>query len=316
MSTYNNNENYVFDYAMPVISDDEWNTILTHISLTSFMQGVDCGLKTYNNYMIVSSSNNELVTDVRDIYYVPVNAFNNEDAEYHKVDCNTMKSFTPDTEFMAFPSKEVKYDKLYIKSSQYVPYRYDHKNLACYRCINDSHYNPGHAFLRRAFYIGVGKVRNNVYKMTSFTSSDGYEVIFDKKDASKNNLGTASSKLNYEYIKAVEIVFDTLNSTDRTEQAVTFKIGDEAMGNKEFFNEYTYTIPTFRTTPHTESVHLDPNILSNSKLNTKCTARFLYFENQNPSSQLLHDPADPLAPVANIQDAIRNRILYVRVIYR
>ena len=330
MSTYNNNENYTFDYAMPVISDDEWNTILTHISLTAFMQGADCGLKKYNNYMIVSSSNNELVTDTKDIYYVPVNSFNDEDTEFHKVDCFEMKSFTPDTNFIAFPSKEVKYDKLYVKSSQYVPYRYDHKNLACYRCINDSnysevnifakdasdHYNAGYDFLRRAFYIGVGKIRNNVYKMTSFTSSDGYEVIYDRRDDHKNNLAAATSKLNYSYIKAVEIVFDALPSTDRTEQSVTFQIGDSGMGSTQFFNDFTYSIPTFRTSPHTESVQLDPNKLTGTKVTQRCTAGNLFFDNKNASSQLLHDPDNPLEPVPNIQELIRQRMLYVRVIYR
>ena len=314
MSTYNNNENFIFDYAMPVISDDEWNTILTHISLTSFMQGADCGLKKYNNYMIVSSSNNELVTDVNDICYVPVNEFNDENSEYHKINCYTLKDKynTPNDEFIAFPSKEVKYDKIYFKASQYVPYRYDHKNLSCYRCVTDGNYSEIDIFddsdmveynkyptLRKAFYIGVGKIRNNVYKMTSFITSDGYEVIYDIRDTNLSST-TRTSKLNMQYIKAVELVFGQLESDDRTENAVTFSIGIGA----NLFNDYTYTIPLFRTTPHTESVQIDPNRFVGSSEHVMVNN--LHFNNLDPESKL-KDNNDP---------GIRSKLLFVKVIYK
>lgn len=70
MSTYNNNESYLFEYEMPVIQASEWEQILSHISITSFMQGLKCGLKTYNNYKIVSSTNNDILVLPEEVYYV------------------------------------------------------------------------------------------------------------------------------------------------------------------------------------------------------------------------------------------------------
>ena len=58
MSTYNSQMAHSYSYEMPVMQNEEWSQILNNISIVSFMQGSSCGLKTYNNYMVVSSTNN------------------------------------------------------------------------------------------------------------------------------------------------------------------------------------------------------------------------------------------------------------------
>ena len=69
MSTYNFQTSDAFQYEMPVLQNKEWERILTNVSIVSFMQGYSCGLKTYNNYMVVSSTNNEVTVDPQNIYY-------------------------------------------------------------------------------------------------------------------------------------------------------------------------------------------------------------------------------------------------------
>lgn len=71
MATYNQGQGDEY-YQMPLLSEPEWDKLLSNVSILAFMQGLPCGLKTYNNYALVTSSNNEIMTNEEHIYYVPV----------------------------------------------------------------------------------------------------------------------------------------------------------------------------------------------------------------------------------------------------
>lgn len=251
MSTYNNNESYLFEYEMPVIQPDEWSQILSHISVTTFMQGWKCGLKTYNDYKIVSSTNNDILTLPEEVYYVKKDEFNNEASEYHRINCSKIiDNDTDTTEYMAFSSKEVKYDKIYEKTRDYMLYEYDHKNYACYDCINDGNYfnydstgngkfdtqinifdssnadYNNYKNLRKAYYLGVAKERNNTYKMNAIVNSQGYEILLcNDKDG---NMGTPkASSLGVDKIKAIELSIGTIYSQNASIRSAiyTFNYG-------------------------------------------------------------------------------------------
>lgn len=202
--TYALNKNT--DYTMPIMKESEWSQILSNISVVSFMQGLQCGLKEFNNYVVVSSSNNEIMTTPENVYYAMTDEFNDETSEYHKYNCKKVfDSLVNNTaeesqkrmqKRMSFTSKEVKYDKISTNSA-ILPYTYDHKNLACYECINDGNYKGADIFdikstdkteeanakytLRKAFYIGIAKERNDVYKMNAVKNSEGYEILYFKE---------------------------------------------------------------------------------------------------------------------------------------
>lgn len=198
MSAYMKME-HPYDCSLPVLTDEEWDKILSNISIVSFMQGWDCGLKIYNNYQIVSSTNNELTVTPDEIYYVKKDEFNNKSGNYHRIDCPYLQEAG---DYISFKSKEVKYDKIYDKSTG--QYQYDHKNLACYTCINTSgydsefkqktdkeYYKDGKKYTayydrigslenenkKRAGYIGLAKERQDIYKTNTLPVSEGYEIV-------------------------------------------------------------------------------------------------------------------------------------------
>ena len=247
MSVYNSNESYgllsqsqIFSvssearnragYAMPVLSYDEWEKITENPSIVAFMQGLKCGLKVYNNYEVVSSTNNEIVVHPEQVYYVPIDKDNYDgfntgglgtnDVFYHRIDCSKLN---PSDKIMSFSSKEVKYDKIYDKNASSHKYKYDHKNLACYDCINDGNYigddyinifdTSANNNLRRAFYMGVGRVRNDTYKMNAFATSSGYQTVYNFEEPL-----TSSSLLPLKEIEAIRLTFgytyDLSNSID------------------------------------------------------------------------------------------------------
>lgn len=326
MSTYNENEIFHFEYEMPVLSNDQWERILSNISLVSFMQGLSCGLKTYSNYMIVSSNNNEITVPIDNIYYAKKETFNDENSEYHKINCpKFIKAHTeeyPDAEYIAFKSKEVKYDKIYDKMRTKMPYEYDHKNLACYQCINDGNYehinifeNSGYENLRKAFYIAVGKERNNIYKMNAIEYSEGYEVIYDTETstADRNN----NSQLTLDKIKEIEIVIGTINTENRNENTASYKIGINGLGD---LNDEVYSIPTNSSRNYTIKVSVDP--LKYSNLNTKLVSLTnLNFTNVSSISTVTYKSTVPDGEkksdfAEKNNDIMKRAVKYIRVVYK
>lgn len=225
ISVYRNTMNSSYIFSMPVLEDDEWDKILSNISIVSFMQGWDCGLHIYNNYQIVSSTNNELMVTPSEIYYVEKDKFNNMSGTYHRIDCPEWENAN---EFISFKSKEVKYDKVYHNSS--TSYLYDHRNVACYTCINTQNYRSllntsltdyyqriiskrvdgsGGIDLNRqkAAYIGIAKERQNTYKTNALSVSQGYKVFENYSTMDDNtNYFTVNNINNYKQKNASKIL--------------------------------------------------------------------------------------------------------------
>ena len=240
------------DIKMPVITDSEWESIINNVSIVSFMQGLNCGLKYYNNYSIVSSTNNELTVIPTEIYYTKKEEYNTGDEKhtYHRIDCPEF--VVNDNELISFRSKEVKYDKIYDKNSQ--KYKYDHKNLACYNCIVNSNYSKrlnnitestpveGYsndiiisslsANKKKQYYKAIGNTRYNVYKTNALTDSNGYQILLDRgKSPSSRSLEAGedwkwapfdSQKINK--IKALEFSFKEISSFDVDASALELNI--------------------------------------------------------------------------------------------
>lgn len=247
MSAYNNIYTQ-YESSMPVLLDEEWDKILSNISIVSFMQGWECGLSIYNNYQIVSSTNNELTVTPSEIYYVKKDEFNKEEGSYHRIDCPYLEESSDTDQYISFKSKEVKYDKIYDKSSG--QYKFDHKNLACYTCINTNNYeglfapegsnfytssgkrytsyydrisslkssktssNFGDSSEKKvAGYIGLAKERQDIYKTNALPVSEGYKIIYDNSTNTITNDGNVSlSNVSLIEIKKLQITFSDTES--------------------------------------------------------------------------------------------------------
>lgn len=226
ISAYNKMDKQLYDYeaSLPILLDEEWDKILSNISIVSFMQGWDCGLDIYNNYQIVSSTNNELTVTPSEIYYVKKDEFNNTSGSYHRIDCPYLEENNDG--YISFKSKEVKYDKVYDTNGKE---KYDHKNLACYTCINANNYENAFADPQNtsyygiidglsaekklAGYIGIAKERQDIYKTNALPVSEGYQVIYDSNSNITNTatLNFNSSK-DLKDIKTLQITFSDTKS--------------------------------------------------------------------------------------------------------
>ena len=249
MSAYSKME-HPYECSLPVLLDEEWDKILSNISIVSFMQGWDCGLDVFNSYQIVSSTNNELTVTPSEIYYVKKSNFNKEVGSYHRIDCKYLKeeyTDSPCSEYIAFKSKEVKYDKVYDKSTG--DYKYDHRNLACYTCINTNNYTSlfkskndkwyedndkkytsyydrisslENDELKVAGYIGIAKERQNIYKTNALPVSEGYKIVYKNDTAPTTNGGNFTINCEAKKVKKLQItISDTKsNNTSGTKEPV------------------------------------------------------------------------------------------------
>ena len=228
-----------YEFSLPILADEEWDKVLSNLSIVSFMQGLNCGLNIYNNYQIVSSTNNELTVTPSEIYYVKKDEFNSGYGNYHRIDCPYLAENNDG--YIAFKSKEVKYDKVYDRATN--RYHYDHKNLACYTCINTNNYESkfqpktntdyyknGKKYTsyydridslddgdkKKAGYIGLAKERQAIYKTNALPVSQGYQVINNDGISNDGNY-TYNFSQKLQNVQKLQITFANTKSAGEVE---------------------------------------------------------------------------------------------------
>lgn len=172
------------DFRMPEMSETEWNKILTNISMVSFVQGMPIGFKTYNNYAVVTSTNNQMYVSDESIYYVAGDG--NENGEHHRINCPSLVKDSEDLKITGYASTEfdkytVNYQTEYIDASSnetgtadhYLSY-YRHHSLDCYNCIvNKSSSNEEDLSkdLESAKLHAQARIKYNQYKVTQYVNN-------------------------------------------------------------------------------------------------------------------------------------------------
>lgn len=277
MSAYNEMSGQAFSFNMPVISDSEWQKITSNITIVAFMQGFKCGLKTYNNYAIVPSTNNEFTVIPSEIYYVSDRTEGGDElSTYHRIDCPEFV-IDPAKGVSFFKSKEVKYDKIYLKAES--RYAYDHKYYSCYKCIVNANYKKDYyngtemvdsysneldlnslsPEKQKLYYTAVGYERKNIYKSNAIEKSEGLE-IFDTSSIGlsvneANCAITGGSERPINEIKQIKVVIANIRSDNNATPVAEFNIfmnGSEQIGVNERLNiqtkEQTITLNVNSTT--------------------------------------------------------------------
>ncbi len=70
-----------YEFAMPKLSEEEWEKIENNVCMLSFFEGMPIGAKVYNNYCVVSNNTNQETVGNDSIFIVDSNG------EYHKPGC-------------------------------------------------------------------------------------------------------------------------------------------------------------------------------------------------------------------------------------
>lgn len=73
------------EYQLPVLTERDWDQILRNVSITTFVQGIPIGMKTYNNYAVATSTANKEYVNPDEIY------LNGSDSYYHLPGCSRLE---------------------------------------------------------------------------------------------------------------------------------------------------------------------------------------------------------------------------------
>lgn len=94
IANYNNYTGSTNNFQMPKLKEDEWDKILHHISIISFLQGLNIGGKVYNGYSIITNTKNKEVVSEDSIYVLDAepDLSNGNAVGYHKINEKNLTS--------------------------------------------------------------------------------------------------------------------------------------------------------------------------------------------------------------------------------
>ena len=169
INSYNSQSGKEYNFKMPKITEKDWEQVFRNVSVISFFQGIPVGLRTYNNYAVVTSTGNKEYIDPSSIYLI------GEDEICHKKDCKMLTGGN----LIGYPKYDFnQYRKNYNSSEVYFKHSKENGEgyiQSCYYCIVDS-VNPQNSDIpegssddnvrNKAYYTALARERYNLIKTT------------------------------------------------------------------------------------------------------------------------------------------------------
>lgn len=166
-------------FSMPKLSETDWEKIVTNVNIVTFMQGLSVGTKTYNNYAIVTSTNNKQYVDPNTIYFVDTRPESDphKDDNYHTLE-HINADFNADNYigYKYADFKKVKYEIKDQNDNVITNYYYRRQEYACYDCIVSTNkfedtktkYEilQNNESLKKKYYTALARERYNLDKPT------------------------------------------------------------------------------------------------------------------------------------------------------
>lgn len=140
------------NFYLPVLSETDWDQILTNVSIITFVQNIPIGMKYYNNYAIATSTSNKEYVDPDEIYLST-----SDDKYYHLPYCDHLTSIAGLIGYRSIDYKVKSYEKEGGTTGETTPYYYykhdDISNQECYYClVQRSSYNEVISDAKRTAY--------------------------------------------------------------------------------------------------------------------------------------------------------------------
>lgn len=178
-------------YKMPKLSADDWEKIYSNISMLTFFQGKSIGLTKYNGYCVLNSTNSNEYVNSNLMY------FTDQNGTYHDIRCE--EKYTSENlkgyKIGNFEKKKIEVPKQDEEGNTIIDengnteyqyeYIYNHKELACYHCINDSlktdktvyqYIENASPEIKTAYWTSIARERYDTPKLLDTTCIITYEL--------------------------------------------------------------------------------------------------------------------------------------------
>lgn len=131
------------EYKMPKLSEEDWEKIYNNISVITFIQGLDLGMKKYNNYCVLNSTNNSEFVNPNLMYFI------DNSGVYHDIKCESLNTGSDINAGYKIGDFATTRYEIQVKNADgssktdssgnpvmSTKYYYKHNEYACYDCIN------------------------------------------------------------------------------------------------------------------------------------------------------------------------------------
>ncbi len=127
-----------YEFALPVLTEEDWNKITNNISMLTFLQGIPIGHKYYNNYCVINNNSNEENINKECIYIITENADTGE-REYHLPGCTELLENKKLNILEAYSNISFLRQTVRVSEGNYryfYPQTRNNKNItSCYHCM-------------------------------------------------------------------------------------------------------------------------------------------------------------------------------------
>lgn len=160
------------NFRMPILTEDDWEKILTNVNMITFMEGIPVGTKIYNNYAIVTSTQNKQYINPNSIYFI------DNTNTYHRINCPVLKdNVSKGSGLIGY--KSLDFRKLQNSNDSQL-YYYKRPEYACYECIvnslnEDEEISTLPPTLLKSYYSALARERydlDKITKMLKYTKSN------------------------------------------------------------------------------------------------------------------------------------------------
>lgn len=122
-----------YEYALPELTEEDWEKVVNNVCVISFMQGMPLGGKYFNNYVVIPNDKNDEFVDIDNVYLLT------KDGTYHMANCpllvedvNYQDTIIDGYMNTSFERQTVNNEYFYLHTQD----KYGQKPYtACYHCI-------------------------------------------------------------------------------------------------------------------------------------------------------------------------------------
>lgn len=190
IANYNAGSSSIFEFQMPIFTDNDWEKVLNNISVSVFMQGIPIKAKYFNSYCIVTNDKNEEVVTTDSIYVLSRNK--NNEIEVHLSGCTDLIDNEGYEIIGAYNAIDFERQTVVISQGD-ERYYYPQYASKCYNCIvnasqtydingiisNDlrkfdvksneyQKYNKDISILRKTYLTALGRERYDLYRTNGY----------------------------------------------------------------------------------------------------------------------------------------------------
>lgn len=255
------------NFYLPVLSETDWDQILTNVSIITFVQNIPIGMKYYNNYAIATSTSNKEYVDPDEIYLST-----SDDKYYHLPYCKHLTSTDGLIGYRSIDYKVKSYEKKNETTEETTPYYYykhnnNINNEECYYClVQRSSYNKTEDEDKKTAYETAYETALAREKYAARKIDVNIEQVIEKRP--DVNIQITPYNINGYEIKRVyngKYVTTTNPKANKTDQYG----GTVITINTDNWDYYTYQYRINGGNPHTINYNEETTEISLNRLENK-----------------------------------------------